>query len=236
MTAKVQAAAPAIQVGASDHYRDGEHYARRYAARTEDVDYYLRLAQRRERILEFGCGTGRLTVPLAQAGHRVTAVDPAPSMLSVLSRTLEGEAASVHRRVRIVPEDMRTFRTNQRFDLIILAFHTFCHLYSHEDVSGFLGLAFQHLAPGGLLAFDLPMPRIDMLGYDPIAQVRVTMMDGPSGPQVLTQRLYFPQEVLMHLHYAGFRSCRLRSDYGSAPVTLETDIIGVIGRKPRRAD
>ncbi|HEY8800164.1 MAG TPA: class I SAM-dependent methyltransferase, partial [Candidatus Limnocylindrales bacterium] len=47
-----------------------------------DLDLYLALAGRTGGpILELAAGTGRLAIPLAEAGHRVTAVDLDPAML-----------------------------------------------------------------------------------------------------------------------------------------------------------
>ena len=48
-----------------------------------DVDLYLALAARAGgKVIELGCGTGRITVPLAAAGHDVTGVDIDPTMLA----------------------------------------------------------------------------------------------------------------------------------------------------------
>jgi len=71
-----------------------------------------------------------------------------------------------------------------------------------------------------------------MPGYDPISQVRVTEMDGPDGPQLLTQRWYQPQEVRMHLHYAGFRHVALGADFSASRIDRETSVFTVVGVKP----
>jgi predicted SAM-dependent methyltransferase len=128
--------------------------------------------------------------------------------------------------------DMRQFETRKRFDFAVAAFHTVSHLYSHDDISSFLRQAFRHLKPGGRLIFDLPLPRIDVPSYDSISQVRVTEIDAPKGVQLLTQRWYQPQEIMMHVYYAGFRNAKLCSDFGTGPVDGETSIFTVSARHP----
>ncbi|HSC87887.1 MAG TPA: hypothetical protein VLC09_11475, partial [Polyangiaceae bacterium] len=64
-----------VHPGAVEHYRYGAAYDERYRGRSEDIDFYLRLARGVDRIVEYGAGTGRLTLPLARAGAQVLAVD-----------------------------------------------------------------------------------------------------------------------------------------------------------------
>lgn len=224
--------AKAVLSGASEHYEDAGAYEERYAARVEDVEYYLALAAGAGRILELGAGAGRIAIPLVLAGHRVMAVDASASMIARLRERISELPPAVAQRLEVRHADMRTFRTSSRFELIIAGFHTFCHLYSHDDVESFLRASYRHLRPGGCLAFDLPMPHVDTDGYDPLAQVRVTSMEGKSGREMLTQRLFHVQEVLLHLAFAGFEAVRVSADFGDLPVTPEADIIVVTARKP----
>lgn len=223
--------APHLHPGAVEHYEDASSYDRRYEARSEDVDFYKRRAKGKS-VLEYGAGTGRVTLPLARAGSSVMAVDVSEPMLDLLRERVAAEAKATQKRVVIKKGDMRTFATSRRFDLVIAGFHTLCHLYSIDDIRTFLKQAYRHLAPGGHLEFDLPLPRIDVPGYDPLAQVRVTEVDGESGPQLLTQRWYQPQEICMHLHYAGFLRIRLGADFTFEKLQPETSIFVVSAQKP----
>ena len=122
---------------------------------------------------------------------------------------------------------------SSRFSLIFAGFYTLSHLYSLGDLRSFLAHAFRHLLPGGEFTFDLPLPRIDVPGYDPIAQVRVTTMGTEDAPQLLTQRWYFPQEMKMHLEEAGFRRIRILGDFGTAPPHRLTDTLCFIASRPK---
>lgn len=221
-----------IHPGASEHYSDAEAYEARYEARAEDVAHYVRKCRGAESILEYGAGAGRLTLPLAAAGAEVLAVDTSAEMLALLRKRLRGGDPGIVARVSSRRADMRTFRTKRRFDVVVAGFHTLCHLYSPSDMESFLDRVRTHLLPGGKLEFDLPLPRIDVPGYDPISQVRITEMDAPLGPQLLTQRWYQPQEVALYLDHFGFKSVALRSDFTSARIDRETNVFTVSARRP----
>lgn len=222
-----------LHPGACEHYEDAESYAERYQARSEDVDYYLSKLAPGNTVLEYGAGAGRLTIPLAERGVQVTAVDASAPMIALLEKKISLLEAKTRRRILVRQADMRRFVTRKRYDFAVAAFHTVCHLYSVNDMREFLSQAWRHLKPGGRLLFDLPLPRIDMPGYDPISQVRVTEMEGPKGPQLLTQRWFQPQEVLMHLHYAGFHHARLGADFTSSLPDRETSVFTVSATRPR---
>jgi SAM-dependent methyltransferase len=232
VSSRLKGRVSALHPGATEHYRDAEAYELRYCGRSEDVDYYLRKCRGAPSILEYGAGAGRLTLPLAAGGAKILAVDTSAAMLNLLRVRLKTLAGEARQRVTVQQGDMRTFQTRRRFDVIVAGFHTLSHLYSRPDMEAFLTRAFTHLHPGGRLEFDLPFPRIDQPGYDPISQVCVLEMDTPHGPELLTQRWYHLQEIAMYLHYMGFTHVKLRSDFTASRVDPETSVFTVSARKP----
>jgi SAM-dependent methyltransferase len=118
-------------------------------------------------VLEYGVGTGRIAVPLAQAGIAVTGVDLSRPMLDGLLTRLELEAPAVRSRVRVVHGDMRRVRLGKRFPLVIAPFNAFLHLYERKDVEAFLARVKSHLAPGGRFVFDVSVPHANDIGADP---------------------------------------------------------------------
>ncbi|MGL4582022.1 MAG: class I SAM-dependent methyltransferase, partial [Flavobacterium sp.] len=85
--------------------------------RTSDYDQYLAIADKVERVLDLGCGTGRLAVELAKQGKQVVGVEFASAMLDVARRR-----SSL---VEWIQGDARSIRLDQKFDLIILSGHVF---------------------------------------------------------------------------------------------------------------
>ncbi len=143
-----------------------KHYDAAYSAKEDlvDRDFYLDLAgEYGGPVLELGCGTGRITLPLARQGLDVTGVDASHSMLEILRAKLEEEPADVQRRVRVVEGDFRTLHLGDGFPLVVIPFRPVQHMYTAEDQLAALRNAASHLADGGVLAFDVFNPRFDKL-------------------------------------------------------------------------
>lgn len=211
-----------VHPGASEAYDRPDDYDRRYAARTADVAHYVRLSRRAGRVLEYGAGSGRVTLPMARAGARVVAVELSRPMLRALEAKLAAEPPAVRARVTARPGDMRTLSLRGKFPLVVLAGDTFAHLYGRADVEAFLAKAMAHLEPGGALVFDLDMPRLPKAGgsespeglaldYDVMAQV-LSSWDGEG--RLLARRLFFPRELEMLLVENSFSNVRVRSAFG----------------------
>jgi len=154
--------------GATSHFDEPEYYDKAYRHRFEDVEFYMRLAERSGGpVLEFGVGTGRVALPIARAGVSVTGVDRSTEMLSELRRKVAGEPKDVRRRMRVVRGDMRRLRLQRRFPLVIAPFNAVLHLYDRADVEAFFSTVRAHLAPRGRLVFDFSLPRAENLNADP---------------------------------------------------------------------
>ena len=112
--------------------------------------------------LELGCGTGRVLVPLAATGCRVTGVDSSPALLALARR--KGEQAGVTARLRLVEGDLRSFSlAEEGFDFAFCVSNTLMHLTTQADQLAVLRAAHRHLRPGGRLLVDLFNPDIPHL-------------------------------------------------------------------------
>jgi SAM-dependent methyltransferase len=112
-------------------------------------------------VLELMSGTGRVTIPLLQAGVPVTAVDRSPRMLEVLrdKLRLSGLVAAV----RLA--DVRDMDLGQRFGMALLPFQSFSEIIGEEDRHRTLDQVAEHLEPGGrfLLTMHNPPHRLRSL-------------------------------------------------------------------------
>ena len=133
-------------------------YSERFSA---DGPFYLeRAAEYGGAVLELGCGTGRITLPLAQAGHRVVALDNSPAMLDALRQKLAREPAEVRERVDVVLQDMESFDLTGRFGLIISPFRAFQHVMTVEGQRTCLQSIARHLEADGRFIYDAFTPSV----------------------------------------------------------------------------
>lgn len=127
-----------------------------------EVDYdqwltYLKQTWERFRVnpknvLELGCGTGNITIPLANKGYNVTAVDLSEQMLE---RARE-KAAQSGVKVDFYKQDMRSLAlNNHKYDLIISCCDAFNYLTTKDDLQATMIQAYNHTNTGGLFLFDL---------------------------------------------------------------------------------
>lgn len=129
-----------------------------------DVGFYLDLVSGSGgRVLELGCGTGRILLPLVRAGNRVTGLDSSPCMLDVCREKLEKEPPSVSSMAEIMLGDMRDFSLEDTYPLVIVPFRAFQHLLTAEDQIECLDCIRRHLDPGGTLVLDLFNPDIQYI-------------------------------------------------------------------------
>ena len=150
------------------HYADPAYYAKNYGRRLEDVRYYVKRALAvRGPVLEYGCGNGRITLPMARAGAEVFGIDLSPPMLADLAVRLETEPGEVRARVKLKRGDMRTVKVAKKFALVICPFNAFLHLYERRDVEKFFARVKEHLAPGASFVFDVSRPEPEELARDP---------------------------------------------------------------------
>jgi SAM-dependent methyltransferase len=130
-----------------------------------DLDLWLALAARAEGpVLELAAGSGRLAVPLAEAGHIVTAVDLDAAMLA-RGRDRARAAGIPEDRSRFIEGDLLDLRLPDAgsFGLAFIALNSLMLLASRTAQQRAFRTMAEHLAPGGLAAVDVWLPDADDL-------------------------------------------------------------------------
>ena len=177
-----------------------------YRDRTQDVEFYLRLAERclpvNGRIVEIGAGTGRVALPLAiqHPGSEVLCIDEDANELLVL----EENAA------RLGVENIQVLCTSflgpppaGSFDLVISPFRVLQHALTLDDLRAAIEYARALLRSGGRFVFDVFNPSIPLLARTGlIADEQHTRGDLTIHRQVfVNQRDYFRQQQVVEEHY-----------------------------------
>jgi len=231
--------------GGDGIYRDGRHYdlitaalaAHRMAASADYVDgvsFYVRQAEKcGGPVLELACGTGRIAIPIAERGVRVTGLDISESMLAHARR----KAAEKGVTIEWVRADCRHFKLNRRFRLIFVAYNSLGHLHDLESVAACFLCVRRHLTEDGRFIVDFFNPRLDVLTRDTSGRYPVAEYPDPDGRgtvvvtesntyeadtqinrirwhyrvgeeqeyvEELNLRMFYPQELDALLHYNGF--------------------------------
>ena len=120
-----------------------------------ELTFYLSLAAGPPiRVLDMGCGTGRLACAFAAAGHEVTGADPAAAMLDV-ARGRPGGG-----QVRWIEADAAGLPAGPGFDLVVMTGHVFQLLLDDREVRAVLRALAGRLAPGGRIAFETRNPEV----------------------------------------------------------------------------
>lgn len=140
-----------------------KHYDGAYEAmKLEDAPFYLELARKSGGpVLEIGCGTGRVLLPIARAGVPIEGLDASPAMLGVLRGKLEKEPADVRRRVKLHRGDIRKFRSRKKFRLVTIPFRPLQHMHTLRDQIAALTNAAALLDRDGKLVFDVFFPKFE---------------------------------------------------------------------------
>lgn len=122
-----------------------------------DAAFYRALARESGGpVLELGCGTGRVLLPIARDGLACTGLDSSPAMLDVL------RAKDPPPSLQLVCAPMEDFDLGgRRFALIFSAFRAFQHLLTVDDQLRCLAAVRRHLAPEGTFALDVFAPFLD---------------------------------------------------------------------------
>ncbi len=116
----------------------------------DDIPFYLDYASKMEGdILELACGTGRIAIPLAEAGHEVWALDFSKEMLAQFHVKLKERPQEIQDRINLLHFDMAEFSINQKFSLIILAYRSFQCLTEEKDQLSCLKSVRRHLTNDG---------------------------------------------------------------------------------------
>lgn len=166
MSARRRPTAGDGSLGADDHgARQARYYDLDLVGEEADVELYLALAAAADgAVLELGAGSGRVAVPLAAAGHTVTAVDIDPSMLARARQAWQALPVANRRgALQTIEEDIIRLDLGRRFELVILALNTLVLLPGRDAQLAAMTTMAGHLSSTGRAVIDVWLPGPDDL-------------------------------------------------------------------------
>ena len=130
----------------------------------QDIPYerwmeYIQEIRRREGcgsgpVLDLGCGTGNMALPMSQLGFEVTAVDLSPDMLAVA----EQKARSAGLKINFINQDIRELQVPGPFGLVLAMCDSLNYLLEGKELADLFKKVYQLLQEDGLFIFDLNTP------------------------------------------------------------------------------
>jgi len=174
-----------------------------------DVQFYLEEAQKAgSPILEIGCGTGRILLPIAQVGVSIVGLDRAPAMLALLRQKLSKLGPDLQNRVELIEGDMRDFTVAQRFPLVIIPYRAFLHLLTPKAQRQALTCIREHLTDDGRLIFNIFDPHLEMIAahLGPLGSAQKKdseFIDPATGHQIIVWATghYDPEQQILEQYF-----------------------------------
>jgi SAM-dependent methyltransferase len=157
-------------------YQRPDDYDLEHADDERDIAFYRELIRRLapRRLVELACGSGRITLPLAELGAdepmQIIGVDSSEEMLAHAREKCRGQASAARSRLSFTCGDIRSWIADEPADVILLACSSITHLLTLDDQLAVWGRAFTNLRPGGRFVVDVTMP--DLRAYADSLQTR----------------------------------------------------------------
>lgn len=128
-----------------------------------DIAFYKSFVNSTTDILEIGCGTGRVTIPLSEICNSITSFDLSDSMLNILDEKVSRLDVNRKERIHFFKGDMTNLSLTRKFDLIIFPGITFQSLTTTEERIKCLDCVKKHLNHNGKIIIDLFNPNLNSL-------------------------------------------------------------------------
>lgn len=207
-------------------------------------------------VLDLGCGTGNIAIPLSKEGYRVIGVDLSAEMLAIAYEKMRAAQTEV----TWIEQDMRQLELSP-VDAVISLCDSLSYLTEEEDVQATFHKVFAHLRPGGSFLFDVHSPykilhifgentftlQEEEVAYiwecftDPLrceVEHQLTFfLRQPNGlyervEESHVQRAYQPIQMMNWLRAAGFEQITLTADFLPQPPLAQSERLFFTARKP----
>jgi SAM-dependent methyltransferase len=224
--------------------------------RTIDLGFYSKIAREAKgKVLEAGCGSGRVLLSLAKEGISIEGFDPSQPMLDVLQQRATGSGLEP----KVWKGDFDSI--NDRYAAIISPFNSIMHLLDQQSQIEAIRKVYDSLEPGGVFAFDIVNPHtLDI--YDETREFESSMTDARTNEtieiwrwfehnpisqvghyhrefitakqtlhSVIDFRWSYPSEISLLLKMAGFASCEVFGGFDGEELDAESTSQVWIARK-----
>lgn len=113
------------------YYYNAFYKDKDYKSEAETVDKLLkRYGSRINRVINFGCGTGKHDMELVKLGYQCKGIDMSPLMIEIARQNSDSDGS----RIAFEVADVRNYETDQKYDAVISLFHVMSYQNTNEDI------------------------------------------------------------------------------------------------------
>ena len=137
-------------------YHNPQRYDDQYWWKKNDIEFWKNIYNQNKgkKVLELGCGTGRLAIPLIKCGADYTGIEISQEFCDYAEKKIISNGLKPN----IINEDFRDFNTNDQYDIIFIGFNTFLHLLTDSDALQCLESVKKHMHSQSLFYIDIFVP------------------------------------------------------------------------------
>lgn len=204
------------------------------------------------KILDAGCGPGRISVELALRGLEVTGVDLIQSELDAAAETAADENVDLE----LIRADLRTFKSDKKFDCAVNLYTSFGYCDTIEEDAQILKSIFDSLRAGGYFILEnlsretaimnftegewferagkTVLTQFEVVGAWEGLRSRWILIDNKTGGRIdheFVQRLYSAVELKRILLRLGFKSVEIYGNYDFSPYNQNAKTMVIVARK-----
>lgn len=204
------------------------------------------------KILDAGCGPGRISVELALRGLEVTGVDLIQSELDAAAETAADENVDLE----LIRADLRTFKSEKKFDCAVNLYTSFGYCDTIEEDAQILKSIFDSLRSGGYFILEnlsretaimnftegewferagkTVLTQFEVVGAWEGLRSRWILIDNKTGGRIdheFVQRLYSAVELKRILLGIGFKSVEIYGNYDFSPYNQNAKTMVIVARK-----
>jgi ubiquinone/menaquinone biosynthesis C-methylase UbiE len=243
-------------------YISGQQYDSMIKSRRryKSIPFYLDQAKKYgSPVLELACGTGRITIPIAQNGLLIVGLDFSKIMLEQAKKKSE----DINVEIEWIESDMTNFSLKRKFSTIIMPGAALNWVIENQDIENCLTCIKNHLNKNGRFIFDVFNPNLEILTRDPSKRYDRDEYPNPEGKgtvsisesncydkvkqinqlttyykinneeivKKLKLRMFFPKELDMLLHYNGFKIDQKYGSFDEEPFNSDSNLQIVVCQK-----
>ena len=228
--------------------------AKRWAEAPAVAEAVCRIAglSKGAKILDAGCGPGRISVELALRGLDVTGVDLIQSELDAAAETAADENVDLE----LIRADLRTFKSEKKFDCAVNLYTSFGYCDTIEEDAQILKSIYESLKDGGYFILEnlsretaimnftdgewferagkTVLTQFEVVGAWEGLRSRWILIDNETGGRIdheFVQRLYSAVELKRIMLGIGFKSVEIYGNYDFSPYNQNAKTMVIVARK-----